>query len=320
MAHDVGPDVVVVSGDLTQRAKAREFRMAMELLARLPSVPVVVTPGNHDVPLYRVWERLFAPYRNWRALVCPDLDTVSRVPGATFVALNSSAPRRAIVNGRVDARQVEWARGVFEDAAPGDIRALVIHHHFVPVPDGEGGRPLPGAVDLVRAFESMGVDFVLGGHIHQTHINTSRDIVADDDGLPGVPLIACGTTTSRRGRGPEAGINSPERRAGGPARRGGGAARSGGGRAEVRGGGPRGDAATPSGRLRRLRGRVRTMSTRYVRRPPETKDNVSAALVGGVIAASLGVVAFYFARILMARERVGAAGPEGSEEAVPRGE
>jgi len=62
------------------------------------------------------------------------------------------------------------------------------------------------------------------------------------------------------------------------------------------------------------------MSARYVRRKSETKDNVSAALVSGAIAASVGVVAFYFARILLARERVGAASPEGSEEAVPRGE
>lgn len=207
-AHEVAPDVLVVSGDLTQRAKVREFRMATDLIRRLPPVPVVVTPGNHDVPLYRVWERAFAPYHNWKACVSGELDSVTRIPGATFVALNSSAPRRAIVNGRVDAKQVEWARRIFEGAGPEDVLALVIHHHFVPVSDGEGGRPLPGSARLVKAFEAMSVDFVLGGHIHQTHINTSRDVTSDDDDLPGVPLIACGTTTSRRGRGPEAGINS----------------------------------------------------------------------------------------------------------------
>lgn len=206
-AHDLAPDVIVVAGDLTQRAKTREFRAAMELLARLPAAPRVVTPGNHDVPLYRLWERVFVPYRNWKTLVSRELDSVTDLPGATFVALNSSAPRRAIVNGRVDGRQVEWARKTFSGAPSGDVRALVIHHHFVPVADGQGGRPLPGAARLVKAFESMEVDFVLGGHIHQTHINTSHDVVPDE-ALPGLPLIACGTTTSRRGRGPEVGINS----------------------------------------------------------------------------------------------------------------
>jgi 3',5'-cyclic AMP phosphodiesterase CpdA len=82
----------------------------------------------------------------------------------------------------------------------------VIHHHFVPTPDGSGGRTLPGAASLVRAFESMRVDLVLGGHVHRTHVRTSRDIVADAP--TAIPLIACGTTTSRRGRGPERGLNS----------------------------------------------------------------------------------------------------------------
>jgi 3',5'-cyclic AMP phosphodiesterase CpdA len=206
-AHELRPDVIVVAGDLTQRAKIAEFRTAKALFERLPAVPVIVTPGNHDVPLYRLWERALAPYRNWRALVSRDLDSSVQGPGATFVTLNSSAPRSAIVNGRVRGGQVEFARRAFEAAPPDDARVLVIHHHFVPAPDSSAGRPLPGARRLAEAFESMAVDIVLGGHVHETHVNTSRALLPERDG-PGVPLIACGTTTSRRGRGSEAGINS----------------------------------------------------------------------------------------------------------------
>ncbi|HSH74575.1 MAG TPA: metallophosphoesterase, partial [Longimicrobiales bacterium] len=180
---------------------------AVELMGRLPRVPTVVTPGNHDVPLYRLWERAFGPYRNWRAQVAAELDSVTRVPEGTFVALNSSAPRRAIVNGRLGDRQLDFARRSFADAPSSGARVLVIHHHFVPTPDGTGGRPLPRAAELVRAFEEMRVDFVLGGHVHRTHVNTSLD-VPSVGGLAGIPLIACGTTTSRRGRGPEKGLNS----------------------------------------------------------------------------------------------------------------
>jgi 3',5'-cyclic AMP phosphodiesterase CpdA len=205
-ARALAPDVVVISGDLTQRAKAREFGIASELIARLPRVPTIVTPGNHDVPLFRFWERALVPYRNWRARMSNELDTVTRVEGATFVALNSSSPRRAIVNGRIDATQIDFAREAFSACAPDEVRALVIHHHLVPTPDGSGGRTLPGAASLVRAFESMRVDLVLGGHVHRTHVRTSRDIVADAP--TAIPLIACGTTTSRRGRGPERGLNS----------------------------------------------------------------------------------------------------------------
>jgi len=207
LAAETDPDIAVVSGDLTQRAKAREFKAAKGILDRMPRVPIVVTPGNHDVPLFRIFERAFTPYKNWRAVISPELDTVTRVPGATLVALNSSAPRRAIVNGRIDDDQLEFARRAFETSPAGDIRCLVIHHHFVPPPDGKGGRTLPRARFLASRFESMGVDLVLGGHVHQTHITTSRDLLGADRGSL-IPFIACGTTTSWRGRGPEADLNS----------------------------------------------------------------------------------------------------------------
>jgi 3',5'-cyclic AMP phosphodiesterase CpdA len=207
LANDMAPDVVVVSGDLTQRAKVGEFATAATILDRLPGVPQIVTPGNHDVPLYRIFERILSPHRNWRGGISRELNTVTAVEGATFVALNSSAPRRAIVNGRIDNGQVDFARRAFEVAPRGDVRALVIHHHFVPVPDGKGGRPLPHARHLVAQFEAMSVDVVLGGHVHQTHMTTSSDLLGPASD-PGIPLIACGTTTSWRGRGLEADQNS----------------------------------------------------------------------------------------------------------------
>ncbi len=207
LARTLDPDLVVVSGDLTQRAKASEFRVARAFLDALPEgVPSVVTPGNHDVPLYRVWERLFVPYRNWRRFIAPDVDTVLHVEGATVVALNSSAPRSAIVAGRIDASRLALARSAFAAAAPGDARIVVVHHHFVPTPDGRGGSPLPNAARLLEAFEEMEVDLVLGGHVHQTHVTTSRALVRGDG--PGIPLVACGTTTSSRGRGVEADQNT----------------------------------------------------------------------------------------------------------------
>jgi len=207
LADEIRPDVIVSSGDLTQRAKVREFATARSVLDRFGDVPKVVTPGNHDVPLYRVWERLTDPYRNWRRFAGPDLNSAAEVPGATFVALNSSAPHRALVNGRIGDEQVAFARRTFAAAAPGDLRILVIHHHFIAVPDGKGGRPLPGASRLAREFESMGVDAVLGGHVHQIHVRRSG-VLTSADASTGVPLVASGTTTSRRGRGVEAHRNS----------------------------------------------------------------------------------------------------------------
>jgi 3',5'-cyclic AMP phosphodiesterase CpdA len=106
----------------------------------------------------------------------------------------------------VDPPQVDFARRAFAAAPPEDLRVLVVHHHFLPTPDRQGGRPLPDAAALLRAFEDMGVDVILGGHVHQTHLRTSREIVDGEGG--GIPLVACGTTASSRGRGPELGVNS----------------------------------------------------------------------------------------------------------------
>jgi len=204
MVEEQTPDLVVVAGDLTQRAKVREYRVARTLLSRLGPGPVVVTPGNHDVPLYRFWERLFDPYRNWRRFVRAELDHVMTMPGAVVVALNSSAPRRAIVNGRLHPPQMAFARDAFARAGESDIRVLVVHHHFVATDDGSGGHPLPAARAHLEAFEEMDVDLLLGGHVHQTRV------IPPGDPRTGVrfPLISCGTSTSSRGRGVETDLNT----------------------------------------------------------------------------------------------------------------
>lgn len=206
LAHEVQPDVVVASGDLTQRAKRREFEEARALLERFGDVPLVTTPGNHDVPVYRTLERLTAPFRNWRRFSGdPELDSVTRVKGATFVALNSAEPLRAIVAGRLRGRQMAFAHEAFRQAPPGDHRIVVVHHHFVPVPGGGAGRPLSGAAELLREFEGMGVSAILGGHVHQLHFNSSTELTGS---RRSVPVLSTGTTTSRRGRGPEAAANT----------------------------------------------------------------------------------------------------------------
>lgn len=199
----IGPDLLVLSGDFTQRAKAREFQEARAWLDALPAdLPRVVTPGNHDVPLYRVVERLFAPFRNYREWIHPELDSVTRIPGATVVSLNSAAPRRAIVNGRLDAPQLEFARHAFSGAGE-DARVVVVHHHLAPAPDYERDTPLPGAPRILEAFEAMGVDLVLSGHLHRAYIGNSLDVYQGDDRERGVVVVQSGTTTSRRGRARE---------------------------------------------------------------------------------------------------------------------
>ncbi len=206
--ESIGPDLIVLSGDFTQRAKIREYGEARKYLDRLSGVPMVVTPGNHDVPLYRVFERIFAPYRNYAKYIQEELDTVTRIPGLTVVSLSSAAPHRAIVNGRILGRQLDFAREAFQSAPTGDFKAVVTHHHLAPAPDYEGDRPLPRAREILDAFQAMGVELTMGGHLHRAYIGNSLDVSPSDDRDRGVVIVQCGTTTSLRGRAREKAKNS----------------------------------------------------------------------------------------------------------------
>jgi 3',5'-cyclic AMP phosphodiesterase CpdA len=207
-ARSVRADLIVVSGDFTQRAKVHEYEAARRWLDQLPDLPVVVTPGNHDVPLYRVFERVFEPYRNYRRWITEELDSVTRVPGVTIVSLNSTKPLRAIVNGRIDPGQLSYAARVFQDSDPTDTRIIVAHHHFAPAPDYEGDTAMPRAREVLDALNQMKVELILGGHLHRAYIGNSLDVYPGKDRDHGIVIVQSGTTTSRRGRAREQARNS----------------------------------------------------------------------------------------------------------------
>ena len=210
LAQELAPAVVVVSGDLTQRAKATEYAAAAAFLSQLPpTAPLVVVPGNHDVPLYRFWERLVTPYAKYWRHISRELDSALDVvvpasasggaSGARFLALNSAAPRTAIVNGRLSRRQLRFAESAFASAPLGAHRVLTLHHNLLrPEDDEPGPPPLNGAPRLLERLDAWRVDLVLCGHIHR----------AWPAGRRGTPLVHAGTACSSRGRGRERGRNS----------------------------------------------------------------------------------------------------------------
>jgi len=201
LAAEYPPDAVVVSGDITQRARDREFRQAGEYLERFEA-PVVVVPGNHDVPLYRVWERVFAPYANYRKHIAEELDTVTRLDGVTIVALNSSR-RFTIDNGRLERDQLSFAAEAFAAAPDDHLRVVVTHHHLAPPPDFSNARVMPRAKRALEIFRDQGVQLILAGHMHRAYIGDSLDFFPGEERKEGIVIVQCGTTTSSRGRGRE---------------------------------------------------------------------------------------------------------------------
>jgi 3',5'-cyclic AMP phosphodiesterase CpdA len=207
-ARELSPRIIVASGDFTQRAKREQYAAARAFLARLPEVPIIVVPGNHDVPLYRVIERVFAPYALYREYIAHELDSVRRLDDAVIVALNSTAPLRAITNGRIDDWQLDFCARAFAGAPPDAARIVVAHHHFAPAPDYEGGDVMPRAKRAIDRFAALGVELILGGHLHRAYIGNSLDLYPGRDREHGIIIVQSGTSTSRRGRGREREKNS----------------------------------------------------------------------------------------------------------------
>lgn len=207
-AHELKIDVIVASGDFTQRATREQYAEARRFLDRLPDLPTVVVPGNHDVPLYRIFERVFAPYRLYQEYISEGLNTVYQLENSIIVALNSTSPLRAITNGRISGWQLDFCERAFRDAPPELARIVVAHHHFAPAPDYEGGQVMPKAKRAIDCFSELGVEMVLGGHLHRAYVGNSLDVYPGRDREHGIIIVQSGTTTSRRGRAREREKNS----------------------------------------------------------------------------------------------------------------
>jgi 3',5'-cyclic AMP phosphodiesterase CpdA len=193
------PDVVVLSGDLTQRAKPEQFEQARRFVDRIP-VPTLVVPGNHDVPLYRVWERAFDPYGAYRRHFSPDLEPVYRDDELLIVGINT-AFNWTIKDGRIKLSRLlevgELMAGVPETV----FKVVVAHHHLIPPPNFGTQRVLANAYEAIDLFSSAGVDLILSGHLHQAYIGNSEEFYPK--GRPPVVILHSGTTTSNRGRAGE---------------------------------------------------------------------------------------------------------------------
>jgi len=208
IAPTLGVQAIIASGDFTQRAKRSQFQAARRFLDRLPPVPKVLVPGNHDVPLYRVFERLARPFDLYREHLTSHLDGVLNLDQAVVVWLNSTSPRRAISNGRIHLDQLAYCEETLASVPRETVKIVVAHHHFMPAPDFERDQTMPQARRALDRFVTLGVDMILGGHLHRAYIGNSLDVYAGADREHGIIIVQCGTTTSRRGRGREREKNS----------------------------------------------------------------------------------------------------------------
>ncbi|MEZ6132939.1 MAG: metallophosphoesterase [Planctomycetaceae bacterium] len=208
IAPQLNVDAVVVSGDFTQRARAEQFQAAATFLNRLPDVPRLCVPGNHDIPLYRLKERMFDPHGLYKAYISAELNPVLSLNHAIIVGIDSTSPRSAVTNGRINRWQLETAERVFAKAPTGVARIVVAHHHFAPAPDYLRDRTMPQSRRAIMRFIEDDVDMILGGHLHRAYIGNTLDVYPGVHRERGIVIVQSGTSTSRRGRGREREKNS----------------------------------------------------------------------------------------------------------------
>jgi 3',5'-cyclic AMP phosphodiesterase CpdA len=191
------PHLVVVSGDLTQRAKPREFREARAWLDTLPW-PRVVVPGNHDVPLYNVLRRFIRPLGAYRRFISPDLQPSYIDEEIAVVGVNTA---RSLVfkGGRINPAQVAAVREAICRLDPSLTKILVTHHPFdVPAARGAERQIVGRGRMALQRLADCGADVLLAGHLHASHIGHTAQRY-DIAGLSAL-VIQAGTATSRRTR------------------------------------------------------------------------------------------------------------------------
>jgi 3',5'-cyclic AMP phosphodiesterase CpdA len=207
---EAGCDLVCLSGDLTQRARRREFEAAQNLIERF-GVPTLVVPGNHDVyPWWKPARRLMRPLRRFRRMITPDLTPTYNASGLAVIGLNS-AYGRTIANGRLGSEARLALRAFFSGTSPDSFRVLVLHHHLLRLRALGDHDVARNARKTLALAASARVDLVLCGHLHISHVEAARVLpngsLSTDAQGQRVVIASAGTATSIRGRGPHAGRN-----------------------------------------------------------------------------------------------------------------
>lgn len=199
----IAPDLLAVSGDLTQRARSQQFRQARAFLDQLPK-PQIVVPGNHDVPLHNVFARFMRPLHNYRRFVTSDLRPLHHDEEIAVLGVNT-ARSLTIKSGRINQQQVAWVRDTLGAFDP-EITKVVVTHHPFDLPAGHDERQLVGRARMaMEQLAGCGADIFLAGHLHVSHTThtATRYKIQGHSAL----VVQAGTAASNRGRGEENSFN-----------------------------------------------------------------------------------------------------------------
>ncbi len=190
----VSPDLVIVSGDLTQRARTKQFMHAKNYLNRIP-YPQIIIPGNHDIPLFDIFTRFFSPLNRYKKYITDNLQPIFVDDEIAVLGINT-ARSSAWQNGRISSEQIELIENKLCALDSSKFKIIVTHHPFIP-PPGEPGISLVGrSVKALKIIDKCFVDLLLAGHLHHGYSGDVRPYYPSQK--RSVISAQAGTAISRR--------------------------------------------------------------------------------------------------------------------------
>ncbi len=195
LSRDLSPDLLVLSGDITQRAKPEQFAAARQFVDRL-GVPRLVIPGNHDIPLFNGVARLLFPYANFQRAFGEVLEP-SHDSADLLVLCVKTTRRLRHVEGEVSAAQIDRVAARLRSARPGQLRVVVVHQPLHVESDAEKEHLLHGHAAALKRWAAAGADVALGGHIHLPYV---RELTPAGAGGARIVVAQAGTAVSSRVR------------------------------------------------------------------------------------------------------------------------
>ncbi len=195
--NEIAPNLVVLSGDLTQRARSAQFIEARAFLDKLPQ-PQIVVPGNHDIPMDNVFARFATPLAKYKKYITDNLQPFYTDEEIAVVGVNT-ARSLTVKDGRINEEQIARVREKM-CFLPNEVVKIIVSHHPFDLPEGFGEDDIVGRAKLaMKTLAECGADVFLAGHLHVSHIgNTAhRYKISGHSAL----VIQAGTATSTRGRG-----------------------------------------------------------------------------------------------------------------------
>ena len=198
-AEEIQPDLMVLSGDLVQRADfTSHWHQITAFIERLPQ-PRIIVPGNHDIPMFNQIARQLWPFRRYQKHISSELQPIVEIEG--MVAIGANTVRSfTIEGGKLSKRQIAQLEATLKGYPEDICKVVVMHHHVVlpPGPPDDKKDVIAGARQTLAALDRGGAELVLCGHIHTSYIGNTLEF--DPELRKGTIIAQSGTATSRRGR------------------------------------------------------------------------------------------------------------------------